>query len=121
MRKPRKKKGNPISSWHWMKRLFVKKFFHFEYDIYLLRNGYKIALPNIMVSQEKMEEDVKEKETLMDVELIDDIVTHKMDEEIKEKQEIMPIETPIVVEDFPKDEEQQLDSFDIKGMDKYEV
>lgn len=44
-----------------------------------------------------------------------------MEEEIKEKQEIMPIETPIVVEDFPKNEEQQLDSSDINGMDKYEV
>lgn len=56
----------------------MKKFFHFEYDIYLLRNGYKIDQPNIMVSQDKLEEDVKEKETLMDVELIDDIITHKM-------------------------------------------
>ncbi|KAI5322956.1 hypothetical protein L3X38_032028 [Prunus dulcis] len=39
-----------------------------------------------------------------------------MEEEIKEKQEIMPIETPIVVEDFPKNEEQQLDSSDINAI-----
>ncbi|KAL6284929.1 hypothetical protein ACE6H2_015858 [Prunus campanulata] len=50
MRKSRKQQGkNPISSWRWMKRLLVKKLFPFEYDIYLLRNGYKIAQPNIMV------------------------------------------------------------------------
>ncbi|KAH0996748.1 hypothetical protein GBA52_020612, partial [Prunus armeniaca] len=40
-----------------------------------------------------------------------------MEEEIKEKQEIMPIETPTVVEDFPKNEEQQFDSSNIKDSD----
>ena len=60
MRKSMKQQGkNPIASWRRMKRLLVKKFFPFEYDIYLSMNGYNIDQPKIMTSQEKMEEEVK--------------------------------------------------------------
>ncbi|KAI5313204.1 hypothetical protein L3X38_042378 [Prunus dulcis] len=69
-------------------------------------NGYKIAQPNIMVSQEKMEEDLEKEETVMDAKLIEDPIIHKMEEEIQEKQDIEPIETLIVVKtDISKDEE----------------
>ncbi|KAI5324497.1 hypothetical protein L3X38_033570 [Prunus dulcis] len=52
MLKSMKQQGkNPIASWNRMKRLLVEKFFPFEYDIYLSRNGYKIDQPKFMASE----------------------------------------------------------------------
>ncbi|KAH0976838.1 hypothetical protein GBA52_026557 [Prunus armeniaca] len=66
-----------------------------------------------------MEENFEKEETVMDAELIKDVIIHKMEEEIQEKQDIEPIETPIVVETYiSKDEEQRLACFEIRGMDK---
>ncbi|KAL6279629.1 hypothetical protein ACE6H2_016510 [Prunus campanulata] len=66
-----------------------------------------------------MEEVLEKEETVMDAIIIEDPIIHKMKEEIQEKQDIEPIETPVVVGTYiSKDEEQQLDSSEIKGMDE---